>query len=134
MGSVAIVALWAGLNLGLTLLLALQVSRHRFRARVPLGEGEDEKLHRALRAHGNNTEYVPSLLLALLLLALLGESKVVLHVAGGGLFIARILHAYGIQIPNQPAPAPRVLGNIFTWLIFLLLVVRLVFMALTVNG
>ena len=61
-------ALYVGLNLLLTFLLALNVVRHRFK-----GDSVDQvKLEKAVRAHGNNTEYVPIILIGLGVIALMG--------------------------------------------------------------
>ena len=59
---------WVGLNLLLTLLLALNVVRNRFKAQ---GDSADPvALEKAVRAHGNNTEYVPGILIGLGLMAM----------------------------------------------------------------
>lgn len=130
MEPIAAAGLWAGVNLGLMLLLGLNASRVRVRARVPVGTGGNDSLERAVRAHGNNVEYVPGTVICLITMALLGESSLILHLAGGGLFIARLLHAHGIQVLDNPLPISRVVGNVVTWLIFLSCAVRLVYLAL----
>lgn len=130
MEPIAAAGLWAGVNLGLMLLLGLNASRVRILARIPVGTQGNEALERAVRAHGNNVEYVPGNVICLIMLALLGEYTLVLHVAGCGLFIARLLHAYGIQVVDNPLPVTRVIGNIVSWAIFLSCAVRLVYLAL----
>lgn len=112
------IALWTGLNLALTLLLGLNVTRLRMRGNVPVGTGDDPVLERAVRAHGNNVEYVPGALLALLGLALVGTPAAHLQLLGGLLFAARLLHAHGIQVLGQSLPPTRAAGNIATWLIY----------------
>ncbi|MED5355775.1 MAG: MAPEG family protein, partial [Pseudomonadota bacterium] len=63
-------ALYVGLNLLLTFLLALNVVRHRFK-----GDSVDQvKLEKAVRAHGNNTEYVPIILIGLGVMTMTGAS------------------------------------------------------------
>ena len=109
------VALWAGLHLATTLVLALNVVRRR------LGQDPDPDgpLHKAVRAHGNNIEYVPIILLGQVVLALLGTNTVVIHAALGSLWLARLCHAWGIQQPKTPHPA-GVIGNLVTWTVMLL--------------
>lgn len=119
--------LWAALNLGLMLLLGLNVSRMRVKAGVGVGTGDDPKLERAIRAHGNNTEYVPGLLIGLGLLALLQFPAWFLHTVGGGLFVARILQAHGIQQIGDDVPVTRAAGNLLTWLLYLVTVVALLY-------
>ena len=49
--------LWVGIHLITTLLLALNVTRHR----MLQGQGkvDESRVNQAVRAHGNNIEYVP---------------------------------------------------------------------------
>ncbi|MEM7413117.1 MAG: MAPEG family protein [Myxococcota bacterium] len=109
------VALWSSANLLLMLALGLMVSRLRIQLGQAVGLGGDARLERAVRAHGNNTEYVPGALLLLLLAAATGHSISMLHVAGGALFAARVLHAIGIQQREQRLPPARAVGNVATW-------------------
>ena len=107
-------ALYVGLNLLLTFLLALNVVRHRFK-----GDSADPvMLEKAVRAHGNNTEYVPIILIGLGVMAMTGASAQTISILGGTLFVARILHAYGIQQAKVPNIFGMV-GNIVTWLVML---------------
>ncbi|MEC8439496.1 MAG: MAPEG family protein [Pseudomonadota bacterium] len=110
----SVLALYVGLNLLLTFLLALNVVRHRFK-----GDSVDQvKLEKAVRAHGNNTEYVPIILIGLGVMAMTGASAQTIGILGGTLFVARIFHAYGIQQPKMPNIFGMV-GNITTWLVML---------------
>ena len=93
-------SLWVGLNLLLTLLLALNVVRNRFKAQGD--SGDPVTLEKAVRAHGNNTEYVPGILIGLGLMAMTGASAQTINILGGTLFVVRILHAYGIQQSKVP--------------------------------
>ena len=107
-------ALYVGLNLLLTFLLALNVVWHRFK-----GDSVDQvKLEKAVRAHGNNTEYVPIILIGLGVMAMMGASAQTISILGGTLFVARIFHAHGIQQPKMPNIFGMV-GNITTWLVML---------------
>ncbi len=107
-------ALYVGLNLLLTFLLALNVVRHRFK-----GDSVDQvKLEKAVRAHGNNTEYVPIILIGLGVMAMTGASAQTISILGGTLLVARIFHAYGIQQPKMPNIFGMV-GNITTWVVML---------------
>ena len=112
-------ALWVGLNMLLTLGLALNVTRLRFGQAA--GKVEDDELDRGVRAHGNNIEYVPFALLGMGVLCLMGYPSAWMHALGGALFLARIMHAHGIQQPGPGLPKTRVLGNLVTWLVFLTL-------------
>ena len=111
--------LWVGIHLITTLLLALNVTRHR----VAQGQGkvDESRVNQAVRAHGNNIEYVPAALGAIVLLALLGYGILWIHLLGGILFVARVMHGYGMQVSTPGLPKTRVFGNIITWTIYLVL-------------
>ena len=125
--SLQAVALWAGLNLAWTLLLALNVTRHRMKEGVSTGSGNSQSLDRAVRAHGNNIEYVPGAILGILILAALGYSPLVINLLGASLLVARFCHAHGIQQLEVDLPKTRVLGNVLTWALYLIVVCLLVY-------
>lgn len=125
--SLQAIALWAGLNLGLTLLLALNVTRHRMKEGVSTGSGNSQSHERAVRAHGNTTEYVPGALLGILILVALGYSPLIINLLGASLLVARFCHAHGIQQLEVALPKTRVLGNVLTWVLYLIIVCLLVY-------
>jgi uncharacterized membrane protein YecN with MAPEG domain len=113
-----ITALYAGL-LGLLLLaLAINVVRGRAAFKVDFGDGGNPALLQRQRVHGNAVEYVPIGLVLLLLLELNGASAPVLHALGATLFVARVLHAWGLSTTTGRSPG-RLLGTIATWLVLL---------------
>ena len=110
-----ITALYGALNGILNIILAARVSRARGEHGVSLGEGKtDQKaLLVAIRAHGNNAEFVPLAIVMLLLAELCGGHPVVLHVMGGLLLLGRIAHPIGLP---RRAPNPfRFGGTALTW-------------------
>ena len=115
-------SLWVGLNLLLTLLLALNVVRNRFKAQ---GDSVIQSHWKKPCAHGNNTEYVPGILIGLGLMAMTGASAQTINILGGTLFVVRILHAYGIQQSKVPNIFGLV-GNFGTWLTMLCVVTTLI--------
>ena len=125
--SLQAVALWAGLNLAWTLLLALNVTRRRMKEGVSTGSGNSQSLDRAVRAHGNNIEYVPGAILGILILAALGYSPLVINLLGASLLVARFCHAHGIQQLEVALPKTRVLGNVLTWALYLIVVCLLIY-------
>ena len=118
-------ALYVGLNLLLTLVLAINVVRHRFKG----DSGDPVALEKAVRAHGNNTEYVPIILVGLGVMAMMGTSAQTISILGGTLFVARVFHAYGIQQAKVPNIFGMV-GNIVTWLVMLCVATTLVLQAM----
>jgi uncharacterized protein len=109
-----ITALYGALNAILNIVLAERVSRLRGRHKVSLGTGEAPELLVAIRGHANNAEFVPFALLMLLLAELCGGHRVILHVLGGLLLLARIAHPIGLA---RKSPNPfRFMGTAITWL------------------
>ena len=116
--SVAIVAFYAGLNGLLALVLAINVVRLRAQTRTDLGHGGHRVLEQAQRAHGNLIEYVPIILLLLLLLAMTGLAAAWLHALGIALTVARLLHAWGL-LSSPGASVGRLAGATLTFLTLL---------------
>ena len=73
--------------------LALNTSRHRLRTRVRFGDGGDDSLRRANRAHGNAIEHVTVIAILLVLLEYQGAAKTWIVLLGTAALIARALHA-----------------------------------------
>ena len=123
-------AFWVGLHLILLLVLSLLVVRQRRRHRVELGDADIPALTQAIRAFGNATEYVPSGLVALAVLALAGAPPLVIHPVGVVLFVGRLAHAVGLS-RSGAATLPRAVGVVLTWLAYILAAVALLFYAIT---
>ncbi|MBX3495373.1 MAG: MAPEG family protein [Parvibaculum sp.] len=113
--SLAIVGVYAGLNILINLFLAYQVSANRVRTNVMSGTGDDEKLYNANRAHITNVEYTPIGLIGLVVLHMLSASIYVLHIVGLALTIGRVLHAIGLSRSSTSTP-PRLIGTLLTWI------------------
>ncbi|MEM7358430.1 MAG: MAPEG family protein [Pseudomonadota bacterium] len=128
--SLSAAGLWTALNLGLMMLLGFNASRVRVRERVVVGTGQNQVLERAVRAHGNNTEWVPGLIICLLVAALLGETETMIHLFGVSLLLARICHAHGMHVLDKPVPPTRLIGNVLSWVIFIAVVLRLLYLSL----
>lgn len=108
-----ITALYGALNAILNIYLANNVSTARRKHGVSVGTGESKELLLASRIHSNNAEFVPLAIVMMLLAEMLGGAGVLLHVYGGLLLLARLLHAYGMP---RKAPNPfRFTGIALTW-------------------
>lgn len=115
MSALQAVALYAGLNILIIFFLAVNVSLNRQRAKVSLGLGTDEKLEKAVRAHGNAVEWAAPGLIGLTILAFADTQMLFMHILGVGLTLGRGLHAYGI-ITNTGPNIGRLLGTLLNWL------------------
>lgn len=108
--------------LGLVLLvLSYRVVQMRLAGKVSLGDGGDDRLLARTRAHANFAEYVPLILILMLLIesAYAGAAPWSLWAAGGVTLLGRLLHAWGMALP---APnKPRVFGMVLTFGVLLFL-------------
>ena len=77
------------------------------------GKGDEELLQRAIRAHGNFTEYVPMMLILLYFLEASGTSDAKLHVLGGAFLLGRIAHGLCMGFMRSSMPL-RVGGTALT--------------------
>jgi uncharacterized membrane protein YecN with MAPEG domain len=122
-------ALWAGLNLILLLALSVRVVRLRRRHAVSLGHGDVPELAQAVRAFGNATEYVPTALIGVVVLALLGAPPLLVHTTGLLMFAGRLAHAWGLSRSGGES-LPRAVGVVATWLAYIGAAVALLFYAI----
>ena len=121
------VALYAAINALIMLVLAILVVRARVKTRTEIGDGDDATMMGAVRAHGNNTEYVPLALLLMLILVPLQANVIVIHAIGATLTLGRVLHAIGLS-RNVGTSLPRLLGMILTWISYLIAIVAIVWL------
>lgn len=117
-GAVEALALWAGLLILWMVVLSVSVVTQRRKLRVSLGDGGHDALAMAGRAFGNATEYIPAGLIALLLLALLGATPVLIHALGATLMIGRLAHGAGLLFQKGPSMG-RLLGMALTYAVLL---------------
>ena len=90
--------------------LWLQVVKARAARNVSIGHADDPALHEKIRRHGNFIEYVPLVLLLMLMAELRGGNDTALHGAGGLLVLSRVLHPFGLRAGNA-THALRIMGN-----------------------
>lgn len=111
-----VTAIFAALNVALLIGLSLLVVHHRISNQISLGGGGVEALERAIRVHGNLTEYAPSALILLALLELNGLPVWQLSLLGGLFTIARALHVHGMLTATL---ATRSFGALFSVIVML---------------
>ena len=98
-------ALYIVLNAAIMVALAANVIRMRYRTRTRFGDSNNPEMMRAVRAHGNNTEYVPIALILLFLAQHLGGSLLLIHAIGLPLTAGRTLHATGFLTRGHETPS-----------------------------
>jgi len=101
--SLPIAALYVPLNGLLYLALTMYTSRLREKHQVFVGDGGIAELQRAMRASVNHGAYLPLALLLLVVLELSGAPRLILHVFGGGMLLARASYALGALREIGPA-------------------------------
>ena len=111
---------YVALNALIMLVLSMLVVRARVATQTNIGDGGKPEMAGPLRAHANNTEYVPMALLLLWALASVppGGSIWLIHGVGGTLTIGRIIHSIGLTSSTGPGGL-RFIGMIFTWIAFI---------------
>jgi uncharacterized membrane protein YecN with MAPEG domain len=107
-------ALWSGLLILLLVILSVRVVLTRREHRVLLGDGGVSQVTLAGRVFGNATEYVPTGIGALAVLALLGMPVVAIHAVGAVLLAGRLIHA--VSLSDRRPTAGRVAGMVLTYL------------------
>jgi len=95
--------------------LSLNVSRFRLKHQVGIGSNGVKELDKAVRVHGNFSEYVPIAMLLLAALELSGIEDIWLHVFGATILFGRILHAIGLS-KTIATSAPRFFGTVSTFI------------------
>jgi hypothetical protein len=125
----SMVAVYVAINALIMLVLGMLVVRARVKTRTEIGDGADPALLGPLRAHANNTEYVPMALLLLFMLLGLQADVGVIHAVGGTLTLGRLLHGFGLS-RNVGASWPRLVGMILTWISFLIGIAAVLWLAL----
>ncbi len=99
--------------------LAFAVIRQRFKLRVGLGDGQQPALIKAIRIHGNFAEYVPLLLVLMLIAEQQQVSSWQLHLLGALTLGGRVLHLVGL-LKSSGTSVPRFFGMIATFIALLL--------------
>ncbi len=83
---------------------------------ISLGDGGNPVLLRRIRAHGNFAEYVPMILVMIGFLELSQLSRVLIHIMGATLLVARLLHGYALSF-SESFKFGRFWGTALTFLL-----------------
>lgn len=97
--------------------LSLRVSSVRRTQQILHGDGGSQALVKRMRAHANYAENLPVFLILLVLLELAGVWSLPLWIATITFFVARILHAFGMD-KDKLSPL-RIVGITGGWLVLL---------------
>ncbi|UTW58448.1 MAPEG family protein [Kordiimonas sp. SCSIO 12603] len=118
--------------IGLLLIyLSWGVVKERQRTKVSIGDGGDDRLHHAIRAHSNLIEYAPIALILFGLLESNGANHWLMIALSTFFVVGRYMH--GVTFGKFEGRNPfRFYGTLFTWLTILFASITGVLMALHV--
>jgi uncharacterized membrane protein YecN with MAPEG domain len=116
---------YTALNALIMLVLSILVVRARVVTATEIGDGGKPTMAGPLRAHANNSEYVPMALLLMWGLASpIGGSIWLIHGVGVPLTLGRFIHAIGLS-RSTGTSTPRFLGMVLTWIAYIVGIVGL---------
>jgi len=75
---------------------AINIIKLRIKFQVGLGDGGEKPLTKAIRIHGNFTEYMPLALILLAIYEVNGGDQLYLHIFGITLVAGRVFHMMGL--------------------------------------
>ncbi|HEY8099394.1 MAG TPA: MAPEG family protein [Burkholderiaceae bacterium] len=119
---VPITAMYAAILAIILTALAINVTVHRAKLDVPIGQSDNPLMLRMIRIHGNAAEYIPITLLLMLVYEINGGNHIALHGLGLALVAARLLHVWGMWHSTKPTFG-RIVGPTVTWLVILALAI-----------
>jgi hypothetical protein len=128
-------AFYTAINALIMLVLGILVTRARVKTQTPIGDGNIPEMAGPLRAHANNTEYVPMALLLMWVLCLpaISGSIWLIHGIGVPLTIGRILHAIGLSRSIEPTTL-RLIGMTLTWIAYIVGIVGILYLVFSGLG
>lgn len=110
----SVTALYAAILALIILALGINVTVHRVKLRVSLGDGGNPVMLRMMRLHGNAIEYLPLALVLMALYELNGGWHWALHVIGIALIAGRLIQTWAMWGTDIPVPG-RGIGQTTTW-------------------
>lgn len=117
--------LYALILIAIWFVLWIRVTSARSALNCSIGDRGDLALLQKIRRHGNFIEWVPLVLVLMVLAEAQGADALWLHAAGILLVVGRLAHPFGLQIDNAGHPL-RYVGNGTNILAVLVLAIALV--------
>jgi uncharacterized protein len=108
--SLSVTTIYALLLTPIWLALWIGVASKRSELKASIGDAGNLELLQKIRRHGNFIEFVPFVLVLMMLAELQGAGAIWLHAAGVLLVVGRIAHPFGLKIDNAEHPL-RYVGN-----------------------
>jgi hypothetical protein len=128
MSALQVASVYIAINILMLIWFAVRVVARRAKGNISMGDGGSEDLARAIRVHGNASEYTPPMLIGLLVLAFLESPIWGLHALGIGFTLGRLLHALGMS--GGPIIS-RQLGMMLTWTAMVVVSLAILYLVFT---
>jgi uncharacterized membrane protein YecN with MAPEG domain len=114
---IVITAIYAGILALIIVALGINVTVHRVKLKVPLGDGGNAQMLRMIRLHANAIEYIPLALLLMAIYEINGGWHAALHAIGIALIAGRLIQTAGMWSTEMPGIGRRI-GQALTWASF----------------
>ncbi|MFO0513462.1 MAG: MAPEG family protein [Rhodobacterales bacterium] len=108
--SLSVTTIYALLLTPIWFALWIGVTSSRAASKASIGDAGNAELLLKIRRHGNFIEWVPFVLVLMVLAEAQGAGKLWLHSAGALLLIGRVAHPFGLKIADAGHPL-RYVGN-----------------------
>jgi uncharacterized membrane protein YecN with MAPEG domain len=99
--AIPVTLLYGGISALIVVVLGINVSRLRIMTKTHVSKPPPKELIRPIRAHANAAEWTPLLLILLGMLEMSHVASRPLHIFGGTIVGARLLHAFGVLGRNR---------------------------------
>jgi uncharacterized membrane protein YecN with MAPEG domain len=112
---ISITALYGAILALIIVALGINVTMHRVKLKVPLGDGGNPQMLRMIRLHGNAVEYIPLAIVLMAIYELNGGWHSALHLIGIALVAGRLIQTWAMWSTEVAGPG-RGIGQTLTWL------------------
>lgn len=126
MNLAGIAAFYIGINILLKIFLAYRVIFIRRSTKTGIGDGGNKDLQKAIRAHGNATEYMPMAMIGLFALTQFGNPIWAIHLLGLTFTLGRFLHAFGLST-NSGVSIGRFVGTVMSTVSMVVIAIMCIF-------
>jgi uncharacterized protein len=123
--SLSVTSTYALLLVPVWFALWIGVASKRSELKTSIGDAGNLELLQRIRRHGNFIEFVPFVLVLMVMAELQGTGSLWLHAAGILLVVGRVAHPFGLKIDDAGHPL-RYVGNSTNLLAALILAVSLI--------
>jgi len=128
MSGLQVASVYIAINILILIWLAVRVVSRRRSGKISLGDGGSDDLAVAIRVHGNATEYIPAMMVGLLVLTFLESPVWSLHALGLTFTLGRLMHVVGM---GSGPIIFRQLGVMLTWLSMVIVSLAILYFAFT---